>query len=118
MRASAIFLLGVAAGLALLPSPAAACATTDVKWTRFQAVKVSDGGAAVTGEVFNDCAEPVWGIIRLVFRNKGEVVDVQDIWPAGRGAILPKSAYPVSRYFNAVPTWTTLERKVLLIDAE
>ena len=40
---------------------------------------------------------------RLVFRNKGDVVDTQDIWPAGRGTIPPKSAYLVSWYFNTVP---------------
>src|SRR4051812_39508785 len=63
--------LALAAAPALLPSPAAAgCATADVRWTRFQAVKVGEGGAAIMGEIFNDCAEPVWGIIRLTFRNK------------------------------------------------
>jgi hypothetical protein len=114
-----VLLLALAAAPALLPSPAAAgCATADVRWTRFQAVKVGEGGAAIMGEIFNDCAEPVWGIIRLTFRNKGEVVDVQDIWPAGRNAIPPKSAYPVSWHFSAVPAWTTLERKVVLVDSE
>jgi hypothetical protein len=84
----------------------------------FQFRRVSVTGVAITGEVINDCAEPVWGIIRLTFRNKRDVVDTQDTWPAGRHTIPPKSAYPVSWYFDIDPAWTTLEHKVVMVDTE
>lgn len=104
--------------LTLSPCAAAACTTSDVRFTQFQAIRGNGGAVAITGEVFNDCAEPIWGIVRLIFRDKGQVVDAQDIWPAGRHTIPPKSAYPVSWYFNIAPPWTTLERKVVMVDPE
>jgi hypothetical protein len=112
----ALFLAG--AELALSTWAAVACTTADVRFSDFQFRRVSVTGVAITGEFINDCAEPVWGIIRLTFRNKRDVVDTQDIWPAGRNTIPPKSAYPVSWYFDIDPAWTTLEHKVVMVDTE
>lgn len=110
----------MAALTALIVSTCAAfaCTTADVRFTQFQMNKEHGGAVAITGEVFNDCAEPVWGIIRLTFRNKNQVVDVRDIWPAGRHTIPPKSAFPISWYFDIAPVWTTLEHKVVMVDPE
>jgi len=71
----ALFLAG--AGLALSTWAAVACTTADVRFSDFQFRRVSVTGVAITGEVINDCAEPVWGIIRLSFRNKRGVVDTK-----------------------------------------
>ena len=44
-----------------------ACTTADGRIADFQVKRESLTGVAITGEVVNDCADPVWGNIRLIF---------------------------------------------------
>ena len=73
-------------------------------------------GVAITGAVVNDCTDPVWGIIRLTFRDKTKVAQVEDIWPTGRETIPAKASYPVSWYFDVPFPWTAVEPSVVVVE--
>jgi hypothetical protein len=113
-RTRPIVLAGIASALSICA--AAACTTADVQVADFQFKREGAIGVAVTGEVVNNCADPVWGIIRLTFRDKAKVVEVEDIWPTGRETIPAKSRHPVSWYFDIASAWTTVEPTVAMVE--
>lgn len=108
----AICLLG-----ALLGGPAAhaACAVSDIEikewsWSR------EAGWFSVVGALVNNCAEPVAPQIQVTFRDAaGQVVNIDESWPAGKRNIPPKGTYAFRTESRAYATAKNLSIRVVNI---